>query len=230
MSTLPPVGPGSIHAEPFGSDHRGFTHAVQFYLEDDFLIRLLSRMIRSACRTGDAAIVVATQAHHHALANLLLHEDLAGDTEKHAYFAVNANEMLALSSVDGILDMSRLSERCAGLISDSAGPSGEAQRRVFVYGELVALLCAQGKFADALALEQAWDEIGRKWMMSLLCGYPIRLFDKPGFEKFFLHVCAAHPTVSPPDGYPSYECEKRIAYAAVHSSWLLDSSQRTRPN
>jgi hypothetical protein len=51
-----------------------------------------------------------------------------------------------------------------------------------------------------------------------------------GLENLFLRVCINHPTVSSPDAYPSFECEKRIAHAIFHSSWLLDSPTGTRRN
>jgi len=223
VSALPPFGPDSRVEESFGSDHRAFAHAVQFYLNEDFLIGLLGRLMRSAYRAGDAVVIIATEKHHDALARHLMHEGRVGETQKHAYVVADAAEMLRLCSGGGDLDLPTLSERCADLISMAAGPRGETQRHVFVYGEIVTLLCQEGKFDSALALEQAWDSLGRRWMISLLCGYPIRQFDQAGFEKFFLRVCAAHSTVSPPDAYPSFECERRIAHAVVHSSWLLDS-------
>ena len=46
-------------------DHTG--HSVQFYVDDAFLLDGLSRFIGTALGAGDAAIVLATQAHREAL-------------------------------------------------------------------------------------------------------------------------------------------------------------------
>jgi MEDS: MEthanogen/methylotroph, DcmR Sensory domain len=46
-------------------DHTG--HSVQFYADDAFLLDGLSRFIGTALGAGDAAIVLATQAHREAL-------------------------------------------------------------------------------------------------------------------------------------------------------------------
>jgi len=183
-------------------------------------------MIRSAARVGDAAIVIATEAHLQALAGHFLRED-GGDNPgpKHTYFAIDANEMLSQCKIGDTVNLQRLKDLVKSLLSEIAGPHGESQRRLFVYGEMVGLLCSEGKFETALGLEQMWNDIGRMWMMSLLCGYPIGSFDQSGLEKFFIRVCAMHATVSPPDSYPSIACERRIAHAAAHSSWLVDDSQ-----
>jgi len=184
-------------------------------------------MIRSAARVGDAAIVIATEAHLETLAQHFIHQDRGDNPDlKHPYLAIDANEMLSQCKVGDTVNLKRLKELIKSLLSEVAGPPGESQRRLFIYGEMVALLCSEGKFETALGLEQVWEDIGRIWMMSLLCGYPIELFDQPGLEKFFIRVCATHTTVSPPDSYPSIACERRIAHAAAYSSWMLDDTQR----
>jgi hypothetical protein len=43
---------------------------------------------------------------------------------------------------------------------------------VRVYGEMVALLWADGQVAAALELEDLWNELGRRLPFSLFCGYP----------------------------------------------------------
>jgi len=231
VSSVPPSGPASGYQDSFGSDHRAFDHAVQFYLDESFLLRLLSRMIRSAAPVGGAAIVIATENRLEALARRLFHEDRASnlDSDQHPYVALDASELLAMCRSGGAVDLSRLKASIQNLLSQVAGPHGETQRRLFIYGELVALLCAEGRFDAALELERIWDEFGRTWMFSLLCGYPIRQFDKPGFEKFFIRICATHATVSPPESYPSVACERRIAYAIANSSWLLDQNRHFPP-
>ncbi|HET6314394.1 MAG TPA: hypothetical protein VFH60_11200, partial [Chloroflexia bacterium] len=44
-------------------DYDSCGHAVQFYDDDHFLLDALGRFVGSALEAGDAAIVIATEAH-----------------------------------------------------------------------------------------------------------------------------------------------------------------------
>src|SRR5205823_3759845 len=59
-------GPGSAGAE----------HIVQFYESDAYLTRSVARYVGAAIAAGDAAIVIATQAHRDALDRCLSASDL----------------------------------------------------------------------------------------------------------------------------------------------------------
>jgi hypothetical protein len=56
-SSIAPVAPWGEH------DRDSHGHVVQFYSEDRSLLETLARFIGSALEAGDAAIVVATEAH-----------------------------------------------------------------------------------------------------------------------------------------------------------------------
>jgi hypothetical protein len=64
-ASLAPLAPWREH------DHDSHGHVVQFYSEDRSLIETLGHFIGSALEAGDAAIVVATEAHRQGLAEEL---------------------------------------------------------------------------------------------------------------------------------------------------------------
>ena len=47
------------------------------------------------------------------------------------------------------------------------------QGRIAVFGELVALLWADGKPPEAIRVEQLWNDLAKSHSFSLLCAYPI---------------------------------------------------------
>src|SRR5271170_2105522 len=72
-------------------------HTVQFYGEDAFLLDELSRFVGTSLIAGDAAVVIATQAHRDGLAQRLLSRgfDTAKALEQARYLSLDAAETLA---------------------------------------------------------------------------------------------------------------------------------------
>jgi orotate phosphoribosyltransferase len=63
---------------------------------------------------------------------------------------------------------------------------------VHAFGEMVALLCARGRYDAALHLERLWNELARKLDFSLFCAYPWALFPSSAVAHVFRQVCAEH--------------------------------------
>jgi MEDS: MEthanogen/methylotroph, DcmR Sensory domain len=205
----------------FGSDHRLFRHAVQFYLDEAFLLRTISELVLSAHKAGDRALIVATNAHHQALLQQIekSHPDIRASQSNGTYIAVDADEVLTKCTTLGKLDLERLEQLCEDLLGNATA----GIPRLFIFGELVALLCAQKKFEEALQLEKIWDVLLKKFPSSLLCGYPIQQFEKAGMEKLFVRICADHSTIIPPDAYISPESEKRILQSIADAANSADA-------
>jgi len=161
---------------PIADAIRGTVHAVQFYETDDYLLQTLADYVAGAFAAGDAAIVVATDAHRSALA-----ERLAGrgiDVERMAasaaYFALDAKELLARFTIDGSISPTRFADVVRSLVVRARGEGSARQVRVF--GEMVALLWAEGDRNGALVLEELWNELTRRMSFPLLCAYPASFF------------------------------------------------------
>jgi PAS domain S-box-containing protein len=78
----------------------------------------------------------------------------------------------------------------------ASAKSGET-RRVAVFGEMVALLWADGNFEAAIQLEQLWNQLAQTHSFQLHCAYPLNLFPKEEDGKGILEICVKHYHVVP---------------------------------
>ena len=171
------------------------SHQVQFYDSDAFLVKTVFDFIEPALQAGEAVIVVATRAH------LDLLQALGGvaagaersDGRDHCVF-LEAHETLAALMVDGQLDEQRCLDVVGGLVRQIFD---NGSRRVSLFGEMVALLYAQGKAAAAARLEELLDTLTQQHRLSLLCAYPMSAFPDEGHRHAFACICAAHSRVNP---------------------------------
>ena len=161
---------------PIAEAMRGTVHAVQFYETDDYLLQTLADYVAGAFAAGDAAIVVATGAHRAALEARLLGRgiDVADKLKAGSYISLDAKELLARFTIDGSISPTRFAGIVGSLITRARGESGTRQVRVF--GEMVALLWADGDRNGALVLEELWNELTRRMSFPLLCAYPASFF------------------------------------------------------
>jgi hypothetical protein len=137
------------------------THAVQLYEDDDFLTAILARVVGDGLEAGDAVVVIATERHRQALEAQLVANgvevEAASDAER--YVALDAADTLASFIVDGAPDPAA-SRRSSAVLDRAANATVHGRIRAF--GEMVALLWADGKRDAALALEELWNVERRK--------------------------------------------------------------------
>jgi hypothetical protein len=210
-----PASPTPPSAGRFVSGHRQFPHSVQFYLDEAFLLRMISELVLNALKAGDRSLIIATAQHHEGLLKRLIERgvDIRAQRDNGYYTPVDADKILTQCTKHGELDLVCLNRLLEDTIRNATKSAKEQQPHLFIFGELVALLCAQDKFETALALEQAWEKLSQHFSFSLLCGYPIKQFESTGQEKLFLRICGSHSTVIPPDAYTSFGSEKRLLQA-----------------
>ena len=166
------------------------SHAVQFYNDDVFLIDAVSTFIRAGTKENATSIVVVTEQHRNELGNTLRASGYVGSDDKVLYF--DAGELLSAFMIDGWPNPTRFSSTVGGIIDRAAlrGP-------VRIYGEMVAVLWAEGKTRAALRLEKLWNELATRHAFSLLCGYPMSGFPAQPDKLSFLQVCHTHTHVHP---------------------------------
>lgn len=176
-------------------------HFVQFYESDGFLLNSLTGFIGKAIKSGDGAIVVATEAHRKALDELLLANglDVAGARAGGGYVSLDATDALAKIMVDGAPDRVRFNDVIGGVVAGMT--DGRARTRAF--GELVALLWAEGNFSAALRIEELWNELQKVLSFSLFCAYPMNGFDGERLVEPHNSVCSVHSRVIPAESYAS---------------------------
>ena len=179
------------------------THLVQLYSDDGSLLDVLGRFIGGAIASGDAAVVIATKAHHEGLAVRLKARglDTARAISQGRYAQQSAEELLPRIMVNGQVDERRFTEIMGGLLTQARNATDCQDSRIAVFGELVALLWADGKPQEAIRLEQVWNELARNHYFSLLCAYPITGFDTDRHVELFLKMCAQHSGIVPSESY-----------------------------
>jgi PAS domain S-box-containing protein len=183
--------------------HDRDSHIVQLYTDDAFLIEVLSRFIGGALAVGDAAVVIATAAHCVQLEKRLSATGV--DTLKAAsqgrYVTLDANETLGRLMVNGSVDEVRFKRVVGNVLNRAKKVIHRNDVRIAAFGELVALLWADGKFEEAIRVEQFWNDLAKEYSFSLVCAYPITGFDNQRHIEPFLKICGQHSEVIPSESY-----------------------------
>lgn len=197
----------------------GRSHTVTVYDSDGAFMQDVADLVAAALARDEAAVIIATPEHRASLEDVL--------TERgHDPHAAVADGTLVLHDAATLLDEfmvdGRPDERrfaaTIGAVLDAAGQRGH----VHAYGEMVALLWAQGRTEAALAVEELWNQLQEERDFSLLCGYP-RVLVRDASLADLAGICdrhngyAANAWVEPATAQP--------ADGASHSEVFLPTPQ-----
>ncbi|MHB1951776.1 MAG: MEDS domain-containing protein [Acidiferrobacteraceae bacterium] len=199
-------------------------HAAQFYEGDELLGTRVAGFILEGLQTDAAVIVIATRSHRRLFETHLRAQgvDVAGARARRQLMMMDAEATLARLMVNGRLDRTRFARLAVDLIEKAHGRHAEVR----AYGEMVALLWERGDVEATLALEEAWNELGKTHRFSLLCGYPMHHFGEPKNDEAFQKICAAHSHVAPatdfvlPQGDDVHYQQHTIAVLKQHARSL----------
>jgi PAS domain S-box-containing protein len=163
---------GSLPKEPVPT--------VQFYGDDGFFLHELHNYIGSALARGTSGIVIATSGHLENLSRKLSRDgvDLAKARTEDRFIAVEAAQALGKFMVDGRPDSVLFSQALGELIARAEHASLYENHRVVVFGEMVAVLWAEGKREAAIDLEKLWNNLTRTSSFALRCAYPMQGFSR----------------------------------------------------
>lgn len=164
-------------------------HCVQIYEDDSGFLDALEGFVAGGIRQGDAIILIATPAHLTGLELRLEASgfDVAAATRRGQYFALDAEATLAKFMRDGWPDEALFAE----VIDDLLLRARCQHRKVRAFGEMVALMWAEGQCGATVRLEHLWTRMCERESFSLFCAYPKSGFTENasvGLEQ----VCAAH--------------------------------------
>ena len=150
----------------------------------------VAKFLLEGCEQGDTVLVVAAQeTHEHTRQHMEACLPQFGTLPN--YIAIDADELLSNFLVDTKPDRAHFFEVMDHIL---AKPS-RAGRPIRVYGEMVARLCHAGLPDAALQLEELWNLLAERYQFSLLCAYPMSLFEAHD-TQWFLHTCAVHTHLS----------------------------------
>jgi PAS domain S-box-containing protein len=204
------------------------SHSVQFYGDDSYLIEELSRFIGSALGAGDAAVVIANKAHRDGLAQRLQARglDMTLAVQQGRFIMLDAAETLAKLLVNDWPDARRFAQVVGRVIEQAQTPAQGKQRQVAAFGEMVALLWAEGKHEAAICLEQLWNDLAKTHSFTLRCGYPMAGFSEEGHSELIQKVCAEHSHVIPSESYASLMREEERLLNIVYLQQKAQALQR----
>jgi MEDS: MEthanogen/methylotroph, DcmR Sensory domain len=156
-------------------------HLVQFYRDHTRFLDSLEAFIADGLLAGESTIVLATSLHLHSLEARLQARgfDLRAARHDNRYLPVGADDAIARLLVDGRPDPARFQKLLSDLLRRATGRSN---RRVRAFGELVAVLWANGQREAVHELEQLWCAACDRHDLTLLCAYPAAGFGEHDHE------------------------------------------------
>ena len=172
-------------------------HEVQFYAKEGVLLDRLVPFIKASLQNGGVILMLARESHWTRASRRLRREgvDIDAAIKQRRCVVLDIREVLSNLLVNGTLDPSRFFNFANRLLKE-AGKKGNSQNpRIAVYGELVSLLCEEGKPEAAIALERLWNTMAMTHDFDILCGYSQEDFQGEGRELNYLAVCAEHSAV-----------------------------------
>lgn len=183
-------------------EHDGQSHVVQLYSSDEFLVDGVSRFIGTALGSGGSGLIVATPAHEAGIrARLQVNGfDLRTKALQSRCIFLDAADTLSGFMTGNSPDPDKFSILIGSRIEAARQASG-SDARVAVFGEMVALLWAEGRAEAAIQLEQLWNVLAQTHAFSLRCAYPMQGFDHDQDAQSFLKICEEHSAVIPSESY-----------------------------
>jgi hypothetical protein len=201
-------------------------HVVEFYSDDRELAGNVGSYLGQAIRSGGIAIAIATAGHREAFAAALAGDgiDVAAAEAEGALVLLDAGEARDTLLFDGRVAGHRFEK----LIGDLVREATAGGRPVRAYGEIVALMWADGHVTAALELEGLWNGLVREANFSLYCAYPVTAVEGEAHALALHEVCrqhsavvgsppvSAHPAVRPLEAASTFGCTAGGPAAARH--------------
>jgi signal transduction histidine kinase len=174
-------------------------HFIQLYESDEFLVDSVCRFVGAALRDGHASLVVATHSHRIAIQRRLAETgiDLSRAIESGRYVVLDAVDTLSKFMIGGQPDSRQFHES----IGETIASLTRRSRRVHAFGEMAALLWADGNQEAAIRVEELWNELFRRHRFALFCAYALSGFSEKCDELAFESICKCHAGVVPAESY-----------------------------
>ena len=172
-------------------------HVVGLYSNDQRLLDHLTQFVGAALKSGNSAIVAATDSHRTRLLPRLqaYGVDVDAAIEEGRYVALGAAETLSAFMVNDLPDPVRFLELLGDLIVAAAEAAKGKHPRVSVFGECVHLLWAQGNAEAAIQMEKLGNKLTKIHNVDIFCGYSVGSVEGEMDDHVFEQICAEHSAV-----------------------------------
>lgn len=169
-------------------------HRVQLFDSSKSLADTVSAFLVGGLQQGASVLVAATPEHRELLTGRL---EAAGWNVRNA---VAANRLIVVDAARTLNKFMRRDRPSPVAFDEVVGTmvrrlSGDDGQRVWIYGEMVDVLAAQGNLRGALELEELWNALGRRETFTLFCGYASGHFGDARSAPALGDICAAHDTI-----------------------------------
>jgi hypothetical protein len=165
-------------------------HVLQIYENDGVFLDALTGFVGGGINSNDSCIVIATPKHLSALSDRLTSygvsiSSLIADSR---YIPLDAEKLLSQFMINGWPNETAFNLAISSLLTKARGNNN---RNIRAFGEMVAILWAQGNIGATVNLEHLWNKFAKKESFCLFCAYP-----KAGFTEQLTdsmeHICSAH--------------------------------------
>jgi DNA-binding NarL/FixJ family response regulator len=172
-------------------------HEVGFFSHDRWFLEEVTHFVGKALEAGNAAIVVATEAHRNSLLPRFraYGMDIGRAADQGRYIALDAAEALSTFMVNDVPDPVRFIKTFEDLILSAAKAAQGKNPRVAVFGECAHLLWAQGATEAVIEIEQLGNQLVNEYDVDILCGYSLDRFDGTMDGLIYQRICSEHSAV-----------------------------------
>lgn len=175
-------------------------HRVQFYNRDEYLLSSVVEHLAGTLASGGVGLAFVTAAHREQICERLHQAGVPDQVVERRCVLVDAAYGLSRFMRDGFPDRRLFNSTLDELLApQSAAVAGG----IAAFGEMVALLWAEGKYDAAIQLEQLWTDFTMQHAVQLLCAYPLSYFSRADDGDLFARVCAHHTSVIPAESFMS---------------------------
>ena len=175
---------------------RGLGHVVQFYTDDFVLLDGLAALLRGSLSAGDSAAAIMTSAHRGSLERRLIAQGMEAReaTKNGRLVMLDADQTLSEFMTAAGPSRERFLFRFGDSLRKLQTAAVVKNKRLVVFGEMVAVLWAQQRHDAAIQLEELWNELAETCSFYLCCAYPASAFrEKKGGP--YARICAQHSHV-----------------------------------
>lgn len=187
-----PSGKSNDRVEFFWGEIAPSEHIVEIYEGHEPFMDSLEGFVVGGLQKTDSVILIVKPTHLEALEDRMRERnlDLEALRAQDRYITYDAEEILSKFMVNGWPNEELFMQTITPIL-DRAKKSG---RRVRAFGEMVALLWAEGNSGATVHLEHIWHNLCKKDGLSLFCAYP-----KAGFTGDVVDsiqaICDSHSKV-----------------------------------
>jgi hypothetical protein len=198
----------STATEIFWAEIAPCDHVLQIYENDSIFNDALAGFVGGGINAGECVVVIATKSHLDSLEKILLDFGISVPTlvKDYRYIPLDAAETLSKFMVNGWPDETLFNQT----VSEILNSAGIRNRKVRAFGEMVALLWAEGNAGATVNLEHLWNKFCAQQSFTLFCAYPKSGFTQDMNESM-INICGCHSKMI--DG--SRMAMKEVFYKAV---------------